>query len=114
MMLQLNSEKVPLSADGQGILRISGTRVPLDAVVDMFDEGATPEEIVEQFDTLKLDDVYAVITYYLRHRDEVEAHLTEEERRAGEVRERIEKECPSNPLRQRLLKAKRERGSRGT
>ena len=112
-MPQLNSEKIPLSADDKGVLRISGTRVPLDSVVDMFDEGATPEEIVEQFDALKLDDVYAVITYYLRHRDEVKAHLAEEDRRAGEVRKRIQIEFPSNHLCQRLLKAKREREDRG-
>lgn len=113
-MLQLNSEKIPLTADDKGVLRISGTRVPLDSIVDMFDEGAAPEEIVEQFDTLKLDDVYAVITYYLRHRREVKAHLAEGDQRAGETRRRIEEEFPSTHLRQRLLKAKREREDHGT
>jgi uncharacterized protein (DUF433 family) len=107
-MLQLDHEKIPLSADDNGVLLMSGTRVPLDSVVDMFDEGASPEEIVDQFDTLKLDDVYAVITYYLRHEEEVRAHLAKEERTTEAVRMRINAAFPSNRLRERLLKMRRE------
>lgn len=38
----------------------------LDAVVGSFDAGATPEEIAQQYPSLALEDVYAVVTYYLR------------------------------------------------
>ena len=46
--------------------RIGATRVRLDTVVQSFETGASAEEIAEDY-PLKLDDVYAVITYYLRH-----------------------------------------------
>jgi len=41
----------------------------------MFDDGASPEEIVEQYNALQLDDVYAVITYYLSHANEVREYF---------------------------------------
>ena len=37
-----------------------------------FDEGATAEEIVQQYPALSLADAYAAISYYLRHRSDVE------------------------------------------
>ena len=109
-MLQVQSEKIPLEADENGVLRVSGTRVPLDAVVDLFDEGASPEGIMEQFDALRLDDVYAVITYYLRHHDDVQAHLAEEDRKSEETRKRFA-QYSNNALRERFRKLKRRQDS---
>ncbi|HET9226147.1 MAG TPA: DUF433 domain-containing protein, partial [Thermoanaerobaculia bacterium] len=68
-------EPIPLSTDANGVIRVAGTRVTLDTVVDTFMVGASPEEIAQDFPVLRLDDVYAVITYYLRHRAEVDAYL---------------------------------------
>jgi uncharacterized protein (DUF433 family) len=64
-------EPIPLRTDADGVIRIAETRVTLDTVVDTFMTGASPEEIAQDFPVLRLDDLYAVITYYLRHRDEV-------------------------------------------
>jgi uncharacterized protein (DUF433 family) len=55
--------------------RITGSRVSLDSVVYDFLSGLSPESIVENYDTLTLEQVYGAITYYLAHRDEVDAHL---------------------------------------
>ena len=66
------------------------SRVLLELVVIAFEEGATPETIVQQYTTLRLADVYAVIAYSLRHRGEVEAYLRRRERQAIEVRQQIE------------------------
>jgi uncharacterized protein (DUF433 family) len=65
------TEPIPLAKDGDDVLRVGGTRVPLETVVTAFDLGGTPEEIAQDFPVLTLDDVYAVLTYYLRHREEV-------------------------------------------
>src|ERR1700692_2150318 len=70
-------EPIPLSNAGDGVIHIAGTRVTLDTVIDTFRTGASPEEIAQDFPALRLDDIYAVLTYYLRHRDEVEAYLRE-------------------------------------
>ncbi len=59
----------------QGSFRIAGTRVSLDSVIHAFWEGATPEEICQDFPSLSLAQVYGVIAYYLNHRDEVDAYL---------------------------------------
>ena len=47
-----------------------GTRVTLEAIVAAFSDGATAEEIAQDFPAVSLSDVYAVISYYLRHRSE--------------------------------------------
>jgi hypothetical protein len=79
----------------------------LELVVQEFQDGATPETIVQQFPSLKLADVYAVIGYYLGHREEMEAYLTEREELARDVRQRIENAQPDlGGIRRRLLAAR--------
>ena len=95
-------EPVPLRTDPQGVIRIAGTRVRLDTVVYAFETGASPEEIAEDY-PLRLDDVYAVITYYLRPREEVEAYLEERRRHAEAVRRENQERYNHRGLRARLL-----------
>jgi uncharacterized protein (DUF433 family) len=66
MTLVIGIEPVPLATDAGSVVRVGGTRVTLDTVVTAFEEGATAEEIVHQYPSLKLADIYAVIGYYLR------------------------------------------------
>src|SRR3954453_5345184 len=82
-------EPIPLSIDADGVIRVADTRVTLDTVVDTFMTGASPEEIAQDFPVLHLDDIYAVITYYLRHRGEVDAYLRERRARAEVIRSEI-------------------------
>jgi uncharacterized protein (DUF433 family) len=60
---------VPLATDDDDVTRVGGTRVMLDTVLFAYSQGAPPEEIIEQYDSLKLADVYVVVDYYLRVRD---------------------------------------------
>ncbi len=101
---KLRPEPVPLAKDADGAIRVGGTRVTLDTVVDAFREGATPEEILQQYPALQLADVYAAISYYLRHRREVEACLRVRDAEADEVRRENEERFPSSGLRERLLR----------
>ncbi|HEU4341557.1 MAG TPA: DUF433 domain-containing protein [Candidatus Binatia bacterium] len=59
----------------QGTWRIAGTRVSLDSVIHSFREGATPEEICQDFPSLSLPQVYETIAYYLKQQDKVDAYL---------------------------------------
>jgi uncharacterized protein (DUF433 family) len=68
MLSAATVEPIPLSTDANGVIRVAGTRVTLETVVGAFETGATPEEIAQDFPVLRLDDIYAVVTYYLRHR----------------------------------------------
>jgi hypothetical protein len=54
----------------------------------------TPEDVVRAYDTIALADVYAVIAYYLRHRDEVRDYLKQREEQAGALRAKLEADRP--------------------
>jgi|FLYL01.1.fsa_nt_gi uncharacterized protein (DUF433 family) len=86
-----------------GVVLVAGTRVPIETVVDDFNAGASPEEIALSYPSLDLRDVYAVIGYYLRHQDEVDAYLQEQDRLAAEARARHGVDDASRQLRAQLL-----------
>lgn len=90
MALTIQAESPPIRQDAAGALRVGDSRVLLELVVRAFQDGCTPETIVQRYSTLRLSDVYAVVAYYLRHRNETEEYLTEREQKAKEVRQRIE------------------------
>lgn len=96
-------ERVPLHTDADGVVRVAGTRVTLDTVVGAFEAGATAAEIAQQYPTVPLVDVYSVITYYLRHKPEVDAYLKDREALAERVRGEVERRFPSAGIRERLL-----------
>ena len=75
LLESLTAVPAPLESDSDGVIRLTGTRVRLDSIVTAFQQGSSVEEIVLKFPTLRLTDVYSVITYYLWHRDEVEEYL---------------------------------------
>lgn len=107
MSLTLSSQPVPLALDGDGVIRVDKTRVALDRVVFSFLSGATPEQIVQQYDTLELADVYAVIAYYLRNQTEVDAYLQEQKAEADKLRTEIEAKFNPAGMRERLLARKK-------
>jgi uncharacterized protein (DUF433 family) len=96
-------ERVPIHTDPDGVVRVAGTRVTLDTIVSSFDAGATAEEIAQQYSSVPLPDVYAVITYYLRHKTEVSAYLHTRHEQATNVREEVERRFPASGIRERLL-----------
>ena len=94
---------IPITTDADGVLRVGGTRVTLDTVVEAFQEGATAETIAQQYPSLSLGDVYLAIGYYIRHQAEVDAYLERNRQHAAQVRQ--ENETRFNPvgIRARLL-----------
>jgi uncharacterized protein (DUF433 family) len=100
-------EPIPLNKTADGVFRVGNTRVTLDSVITSYNLGATPEEIVQQFPSLALADVYAVVTYYLRHKAEVESYLGERRERSKAVREENEERFPAEGFRERLLARRR-------
>ncbi|TVL97483.1 MAG: hypothetical protein CV087_22270 [Candidatus Brocadia sp. WS118] len=111
MALPITSEPIPLLTDSDGVVRVSGTRVTLDIVVAAFKTGATAEEIVQQFPVLPLADVYAVISYYLKRHDEVEAYLQQRKKLAEKIRKENEKRFDPQGIRERLLARRKLKGS---
>jgi uncharacterized protein (DUF433 family) len=92
--LSIHADLPPLQVDEGGAVRISKTRISLDLIVEQYENGMTPEDMVRAYDTLVLADVHAVIAYYLRHRDEVRAYLKRREEESETLRAKIEAERP--------------------
>ena len=108
MALIIHPEAPPLREDVSGALRVGSSRVLVELVIRAFQDGATPEAIAQRYPTATLADIYAVIAYYLRHRQELEAYLAEREQRAQEVRQRIERhQGDLADLRRRILARQR-------
>ena len=104
--LPLGPECPPLRVDPGGAVRVGKTRINLDLIVEEYQNGMTPEDMVRAYDTLLLADVYAVIAYYLRHLNEVQAYLKRRNAEADALRETIESERP-RILREELLARRR-------
>jgi uncharacterized protein (DUF433 family) len=107
MTLVVTPQSPPLTTDADGVVRVGGTRVTLETVVGAFHDGATAEEIVQQYPSLALADVYAAIGYYLSHRQEVDDYLGQERERSEQVRQENERRFDPTGVRERLLARRR-------
>jgi len=85
----VKAETPPIREDADGALRVGESRVLLELVIRSFQDGATPEVIVQRYSTLELSDVYAVVAYYLRHRSEIDDYLDRRENIAQDMEEKI-------------------------
>lgn len=89
-MLAIQAPPVPLREEPEGTFRVGSSRVLLDVIVATFNQGYTPQQIVESFDTLKLEDVYGVITYYLNNREMVDTYIAERQAVGEELYEKFQ------------------------
>jgi hypothetical protein len=84
----------------------------LELVLHAFKAGATPEAIVQSYDTLTLADVYAVVSRYLAAPEPCEEYLRIRNEAAAQTRQKIEEhQGPQGNLRsilQARAKAKEE------
>lgn len=106
------TEVIPIYTDKDGRMRVSGTRVLLDLIVEAYRRGETPEHIVQIYTTLTLDQIYLAIGYYLRHRETVDDYIRRLDEEAERLRREWEAEHPPKVTRAELvarLQAKRDR-----
>src|SRR5260221_3749282 len=102
---------VPLREEPPGVFRVGKSRVLLELVIRAFKAGATPEAIVQSYDTLNLPDVYAVVTHYLANPAPFEDYLQMRDEARHEMRRTIEAAQPARGnLRQVLLARARAMG----
>lgn len=103
MSLAVDPEPVPLTRDEHGAWRVGSSRVTLETLVAAFDRGDSPEDIHEQYPSVALGDVYAVLTYCLRRPVSVKEYLTSRAVAGAEVQARVEAAFPPGGLRARLV-----------
>ena len=92
--LPIDTEVSLLRVDAGGAVRVGKSRISLDLVVEQYENGMAPEDMVRAYDSLVLADVHEVIAYYLRHRDEVQAYLKQRAEEAEALRAKIEAQRP--------------------
>jgi uncharacterized protein (DUF433 family) len=100
--------EAPPIRDIGGVLRVGQTGVLLETLLWAFQRGSTPEDIVDQFPSLALADVYDVIAYYLRHRGELEPYLTAREAHYRDETNEILAATPEGVLQRRLRSRRRQ------
>ena len=104
MSFVIRTDALPISEDASGGLRVGGSRVLLETIIRAFQDGATPETIVQRYPTVSLENIYTVVAYYLRHRPEIDEYLARREQSAQQVRDRIERhQRDTRDIRSRLL-----------
>jgi len=88
-------------------IRIKGTRVGIETVLDDYLNATSPEEIAVRYPVLTLEQIYATITFYFRNRNEIDQYI----HRWRDYAEKAwlqQKQNPS-PAIQRLIKLKYQR-----
>ncbi len=101
------TEVIPLETDVHGVIRVVNTRVTLDTIVTAFKDGATAEEIAQQYPTVLLADVYSILGYYLRRRGEIESYLTQRQAEADALQKQMEEHSNPIGIRERLMARKK-------
>jgi uncharacterized protein (DUF433 family) len=66
--------------------RIAGHRIRVQDVVLWTEQGQSPDQIVADFPRLSLADVYAALTYYHDHRDEIDRQIREDDEFVEQMR----------------------------
>ena len=58
-------------------IRIKGTRVGIEIVIEQFLKGADPREIQRLYPNLTLEQIYVTITYYLFNKKKIDTYIAE-------------------------------------
>lgn len=88
-------------------IRIKGHRVGIQSILRKYLAGRSAEDIAREYETLRLLDIYATITYYLQNKDEVDAYLRRIDQLIAEQMARSD--AHPSPVVERLRKLREER-----
>lgn len=102
--LALEREAPPLHQDAYGVIRVGQTRVTLESIISLFEQGASAEEIALRYDVLDLHDVYATLSYFLGHRRETQEYLDRARQTSLAGRRDAERRSPTTQIRERLTR----------
>lgn len=87
-------------------IRIKGTRIGIESILyEYIYHCKTPEEILECFHTVTLDQVYATILYYLQNKNKIDHYLADWLDFSRQMRQQQQKNPSPGRLKIRNLKA---------
>ncbi|MEW6737492.1 MAG: DUF433 domain-containing protein [Acidobacteriota bacterium] len=84
---------------------VAGTRISLDSIVYGYWRGESPEEIIQSFPLLKLEQAYGAIAFYLTNKTKIDAYLKVQEA-AFETKRQTQRDADP-AFYQRIAEAKR-------
>ena len=85
---------------------VAGTRISLDSIVHAFRRGDSAETIRQNFELLRLEEVYGAIAFYLANQPDVDAYLLRQSKKFADGKSGAEP-LPAG-LRDRLARARDE------
>ncbi|RME77775.1 MAG: DUF433 domain-containing protein [Chloroflexi bacterium] len=103
MIFAIEAQPLPLTVDQDGVVRVGKTRVTLDTIIYAFLDGATAEEIAQQYPSLSLSDIYSVLGYYLRAQDKISLYMQQRNKLAEQIKQQNEARFNPEGVRARLL-----------
>lgn len=98
----------PLEVWEDGTIRVTGSRITLDVIVRQFKLGSTAEQLQEDFPSLTLREIYAVLAFYLEQTEMVEDYLKNQKIEAEKSIDFIERHLPTENLRALIRARQRE------
>ena len=91
-----------LEQQPRGSIRLAGSRIGLEHLVEFYNQGYSPEMLLAQFPTLSLAQIHKTIAYYLDHAAEVDAYVANCSQAVARQRTASPSPPSPNELRQRL------------
>lgn len=85
---------------------VVGTRISLDSIIHAFRRGEPPETICQDFELLRLEEVYGALAHYQANQAAVDAYLIRQGEKWAEGKRSAEP-LPAD-LRERLMRAREE------
>ena len=89
------TEGAPLGQDERGSIRVTGSRVTLDTIVHCYQMEDTVEKIHDNFPTVSVAQIKAIIDWYQNHQAEADEYLQEGEAEAERLLQEL-KSWPEN------------------
>jgi uncharacterized protein (DUF433 family) len=115
-MTVANIELHPIPVDaylellGPDVIRVKGHRIGLEHIVERYQEGFSPEQIMLDFPGLDLPQIYGILAYYLHNQAEVDAYIARVNARAQAAYQAWAANPSPATLRVRELRARRTQG----
>lgn len=91
-------------------IRLKGSRIGIESLLyEYIYREQSPEAIQKRFPTLTLEQVYATILYYLHHREDIEAYISDWLAWGQKMRQEQERNPPPVVVRLKALKAEHQK-----
>jgi uncharacterized protein (DUF433 family) len=91
-------------------IRLKGHRVWIeDVLYEYIHNAQSPENMAERFPTLRLDQIYATILYYLQHQEELDQYLANWLAHGERMREQQARHPTPAMLRLQRIRAERQK-----